>query len=476
MPRTTNRWLILVLVCVAQFMVVLDATIVNVALPSIQTGLHFSQLNLQWIVNIYTLFFGGFLLLGGRASDLLGRQRLFLAGLALFTLASLVNGVATSGGMLIAGRAVQGLGAALVSPAALSIVTTTFAEGKERTRALGIWSAIAAGGGAVGLLLGGLLTDTLSWRWVFFINLPIGIAAFVLGLRYIHNTRAAQRPESADVVGAVTVTAGLLALVYDIVKAQQYGWTSGRTLGLFVVAIALLATFVVTELRSKAPLIRLSIFRTRSLTSANVAMLFVMSGLMSMFYFASIYVQEVLGWSPLKAGAAFLPVTAGIVVGAGLAQGLVRALGVRVVPVIGIAMAAAGLVLLSGIPTHGTYLANLLPGLAVMSVGMGLTFVPITLIATTGLADEDAGLASGLFNTAQQVGGALGLAVLSSIAASRTHRVHEATHAASLVDGFQLAFLTGAGLMAAAIVVIVVTLRGHHVAAVATGEAAMVPA
>jgi len=471
-----NRWFILVLVCVAQFMVVLDATIVNVALPSIQTGLHFSQLNLQWIVNIYTLFFGGFLLLGGRASDLLGRQRLFLAGLALFTAASLVNGIATSGGMLIAGRAVQGLGAALVSPAALSIVTTTFAEGKERTRALGIWSAIAAGGGAVGLLLGGLLTDTLSWRWVFFINLPIGIAAFALGLRYIHNTRAAQRPESADVVGAVTVTGGLLLLVFDIVKAQTWGWTSFNTLGLFVASIALLAIFVAVEARSKAPLIRLGIFRTRSLTSSNVAMLFVMSGLMAMFYFASIYVQEVLGWSPLKAGAAFVPVTAGIVVGAGLAQSLVQRLGVRVVPVIGIAMAAAGLVLLSGIPTHGTYLANLLPGLAVMSVGMGLTFVPITLIATTGLEDEDAGLASGLFNTSQQVGGALGLAVLSSVAANKTHHAHEATSAANLVDGFQLAFLAGAGLMAAAIAVIVVTIRRHHVALVATGEPAMVGA
>ena len=476
MAAPINRWFILVLVCVAQFMVVLDATIVNVALPSIQSGLHFSALNLQWIVNIYTLFFGGFLLLGGRASDLLGRQRLFLAGLALFTGASLVNGIATSGGMLIAGRAVQGLGAALVSPAALSIVTTTFAEGKERTRALGIWSAIAAGGGAVGLLLGGLLTDTLSWRWVFFINLPIGIAAFLLALRYVHNTRAAQRPESADVVGAVTVTAGLLVLVFDIVKAQAWGWTSAQTLGLFVLSLALLAGFVATELRSKAPLIRLGIFRVRSLTSANTAMLFVMSGLFAMFYFASIYVQEILGWSPLKAGAAFLPVTLGIVVGAGLAQPLVRSLGVRVVPVVGIALAAAGLVLLSGIPTHGTYLANLLPGLAVMSVGMGLTFVPITLIATTGLADEDAGLASGLFNTSQQVGGALGLAVLSSLAATRTHHAHGVSSSAALVDGFKLAFLTGAGLMGAAIVVIVVTLRRRHVASVAAGEPVMVGA
>ncbi len=268
-----NRWFVLVLVCVAQFMVVLDATIVNVALPSIQTGLHFSATGLQWIINAYTLVFGGFLLLGGRAADLLGRQRLFLAGVGLFTAASLLNGIATSSDMLVGGRALQGLGAALVSPAALSIVTTTFAEGRERTRALGIWSAIAAGGGAVGLLLGGLLTDTLSWRWVFFINLPIGIAAMLLSLRYVPNSRAEQRPATADVAGAVSVTAGLLVLVYDIVKAQQYGWTSDRTLGLAAVAVALLAGFVAIELRSKAPLIRLGIFRIRSLTSANAAML-----------------------------------------------------------------------------------------------------------------------------------------------------------------------------------------------------------
>jgi len=469
-PALNNRWFILVLVCVAQFMVVLDATIVNVALPTIQTHLQFTPLRLQWIVNIYTLFFGGFLLLGGRASDLFGRQRLFLAGLALFTVASLVNGIAGSAGMLIAGRAAQGLGAALVSPAALAIVTTTFAEGKERTRALGIWSAIAAGGGAVGLLLGGLLTETLSWRWVFFINLPIGIAAFALALRYIHNTRAAERPESADVLGATTVTAGLLVLVYDIVKAQSWGWTSAETLGYFALAVVLLAVFVLVESRSKAPLIRLSIFRVRSLTAANIAMLFVMSGLFAMFYFASIYVQEILGWSPLKAGAAFVPVTLGIVVGAGIAQQAIRRLGPRLTPMIGIGMAAFGLVLLSGIPTHGTYLADLLPGLVVMSVGMGLAFVPITLIATTGLAEGDAGLASGLFNTSQQVGGALGLAVLSSLAATRTSHSLAVSHAAALVDGFQLAFLVGAGLMVGAVVVLAVMLRRHHVAAVTTEQ------
>jgi EmrB/QacA subfamily drug resistance transporter len=471
-----NRWFILVLVCVAQFMVVLDATIVNVALPSIQHGLHFSATSLQWVVNVYTLFFGGFLLLGGRAADLFGRQRLFLAGIALFTSASLLNGVAGSSGMLIGGRALQGLGAALVSPAALSIVMTTFAEGRERTKALGIWSAIAAGGGAVGLIVGGVLTTELSWRWVFFINLPIGIIAFVLGLRYIHNTRAEQRPETVDVMGATTVTAGLLVLVYDIVKAQEYGWTSARTLGLFAVAVALLVAFVVTELRSKAPLIRLGIFRVRSLTSANVSMMFVAAGLFSMFYFASLYVQEVLHYSALKAGFGFVPVTFGIVIGAGLAQPLIRVIGPRALPVIGIAIAATGLILLSRIPTHGVYLTDLLPGLAIMSIGMGLTFVPVTLLATTNIDAADAGLASGLFNTSQQVGGALGLAILSSIAASRTSSEHGVTHAAALVDGYQLAFLVGAGFMLLGIVTIVGLIRSRDVAAIAAVDVEAAPA
>jgi len=404
--NSVNRWLVLVLVCVAQFMVVLDATIVNVALPSIQRGLHFSPVSLQWIVNAYTLVFGGFLLLGGRAADLLGRQRLFIAGIAVFTVASLMNGIAPSSSVLIGGRALQGLGAALVSPAALSIVMTTFAEGRERTRALGIWSAIAAGGGAVGLVLGGLLTDTLSWRWVFFINLPIGIAAALLSLRYVPNTRAERRPETVDLGGAISVTAGLLVLVFGIVKAQEYGWTSARTLGTGALAVTLLTAFVVIELRSKEPLIRLGIFRIRSLTSANVSMLFVVSGLFAMFYFASLYVQEILGYSPLKAGVAFLPITAGIVIGAGVSQQLIRQIGVRSVPLIGLAMSSAGLFLLGRLPTHGSYAPDLLPGLMLMSIGMGLTFVPVTLIATTNIEPSDAGLASGLFNTSQQVGGA----------------------------------------------------------------------
>ncbi|HWE80456.1 MAG TPA: MFS transporter, partial [Gaiellaceae bacterium] len=333
-----NRWFVLVLVCVAQFMVVLDATIVNVALPTIQTHLHFSYSSLQWVVNAYGLIFGGFLLLGGRASDLFGRQTLFITGLAIFTVASLVNGLASSSDMLIAGRGVQGFGAALVSPAALSIITTTFSEGKERTQALGIWSAIAAGGGAVGLVIGGWLTQDFSWRWVFFINLPIGIVTAALALRFIANSRAEQRPETVDIAGATTVTGGLLVLVYDIVKAQEYGWTSGRTLGLFVAAIALLVAFVVIESRSKAPLIRLNIFRVRSLTAANLSILFVISGLFAMFYLASLYVQQILHYHPLKAGLGFVPVTFGIVIGAALAQTLIGKLGARIVPIIGIAL------------------------------------------------------------------------------------------------------------------------------------------
>jgi EmrB/QacA subfamily drug resistance transporter len=472
-----NRWLVLVLVCVAQFMVVLDATIVNVALPSIQHGLHFSATSLQWVVNSYGLVFGGFLLLGGRAADLIGRQRLFVAGVVVFTLASLLNGIAPNAATLVGGRALQGLGAALVSPAALSIVMTTFAEGRERTKALGIWSSIAAGGGAVGLVLGGLLTDTLSWRWVFFINLPVGIAAVLAAIRYIPESRAEKRPDTADIGGAVSVTAGLLVLVFAIVKTGDYGWTSGRTLGLLALAVALLVAFVAIELRSKAPLIRLGIFRARSLTSSNVAMLFVISGLFAMFFFASIYVQEILGYSPLKAGLAFVPITAGIVIGAGLAQQLIRMLGVRRVPLLGIALAATGLVLLGMIPTHGTYLADLLPGLMLVSIGMGLTFVPLTLIATTNIDAEDAGLASGIFNTAQQVGGAIGLAALSTLAASRTSHVlggianpSSDRHAAALVDGFQAAFLAGAGLMVLAGVLIAVLVRKSDVEQIHAAE------
>jgi EmrB/QacA subfamily drug resistance transporter len=315
-PRATNRWVILVIACLAQFMVVLDATVVNVALPSIQRGLHFTPSSLQWVVNAYTLIFGGFLLLGGRAGDLIGRKRLFVAGVALFSGASLLNGLAQSSGMLIAGRGLQGLGGALLSPAALSIITTTFTEQQERTRALSVWSAIAAGGGAVGLIMGGVLTQLASWPWIFIVNVPVGVLTLLATLRFVPESRAEDQHRAFDLAGALTVTGGLVVLVYAIVKAQAFGWGSTRTIGLIAGALALLAVFVVIEQRSVAPLIRLSVFRVRTLSVANAVLLLVASGLFGMFFFASLYVQEILGYSPLHAGLAFLPVTAGIAVGA----------------------------------------------------------------------------------------------------------------------------------------------------------------
>ncbi len=467
-----NRWAVLGLVCVAQFMVILDATIVNVALPTIQVHLDFTPTSLQWIVNAYTLMFGGFLLLGGRAADLFGTQRLFIAGLAIFTGASLINGVATSSAMLVGGRALQGLGAALVSPAALAIVTRTFDEGVERTKALGVWSAIAAGGGAAGLLLGGLLTEYLTWRWVFFINLPIGIAASLLALRMIHNEIDENEPETSDVAGAVTVTGGLLVLVYGIVKAPAYGWASWQTFALFAVAIVLLASFIVIELRSRAPLIRLGIFRTRSLSVANTAMFLVALGLFAMFFFTTLYVQQLRGYSPIKAGLAFLPFTFGIIIGAALAQQFIRRIGVRAVTLTGLSIAVVGMFLYTQLSLTGTYWGELFPAVMVTSIGMGLTFVPVTLLATTNVPHEDAGLASGLFNTSQQIAGALGLAVLSTIAASRTSSRIDAGAAkdSATLSGYHLAFFVGAMLMVAAIVVLATLLRKQDVAAINAEE------
>ena len=463
----SNRWLVLVIACLAQFMVVLDATVVNVALPSIQKGLHFSPSSLQWVVNAYTLVFGGFLLLGGRAGDLIGRKRLFLIGTVLFSAASLLNGLAQSSGMLIVGRGLQGLGGALLSPAALSIITTTFTDQTERTRALGVWSAIAAGGGAVGLVLGGALTQLASWEWIFFVNVPVGILTVIATLRYVPESRADLKHRTFDLAGAVTVTAGLVVLVYAIVKAQAFGWGSGRTIGLIVLAFVLLAAFVAIERRSVAPLIRLSIFRVRTLTVADVTLLLVASGLFGMFFFASLYVQEILGYSPLHAGLAFLPVTGGIVVGAGIAQPLVKRVGVRNLAVFGIVLATIGMVVLAQVPVHGTYAGNLLPGLLPMSIGMGLVFVPITLMATGGVDKNDAGLASGLFNTAQQVGGSLGLAILSTLAASKTSSILTGLHGsastaatnAAKVSGYHVAFIAAAVMLAAGAVILATAVR-----------------
>src|SRR5918995_2399413 len=336
-------------------MVVLDATIVNVALPSIQADLNMDEADLQWIVNAYTLTFGGFLLLGGRAGDLLGRKRVFLAGIVVFRVASLLNGLADSSTQLILARGLQGLGAALISPAALSIITTTFAEGAERNKAMGVWAAIATGGAAAGLLAGGLLVEFLSWPWIFFVNVPVGIIGGLAALRYVPESRDAGH-ETYDIPGAVTVTTGLIALVYGIVSTEQNGWGSAQTLGFLTLAVVLLAAFVVIERRSPEPLVRLSIFNVRTLRAANVVMLVVASGLFAMFFFNTLYIQRVLGFSPLQAGLAFLPFTLGIIIGAGLSQRFLPAVGAREVPLIGLTLAVAGLLYFLRLTPESTYL------------------------------------------------------------------------------------------------------------------------
>jgi EmrB/QacA subfamily drug resistance transporter len=481
--RHVNPWLVLVLVCLAQFMVVLDATVVNVALPSIQADLNMSESELQWVVNAYTLVFGGFLLLGGRAGDLLGRKRIFLAGLVVFTAASLLDGLAPSATWLIMARGIQGLGGALISPAALSIVNTTFESAADRTKALGVWSAIAAGGGAVGLVIGGFLTEKLSWPWVFYVNVPIGIATFVLAARMIPESKAEGERRAFDVAGAVTVTGGLIALVYAIVRTSVVGWTSSETLLTAGVAAVLLTAFVLIEQRSAAPLVRLDIFKVRTLRAANVALLFVMSGLFAMFFFCSLYNQGVLGYSPIQAGLAFLPFTAGIVIGAGAAQQLVVRLGLRRTALLGLAIATVAIVWLVRLGVTGHYLPDLLPSILPASIGMGLAFVPLTLLATGGLPDRDAGLASGLFNTSQQIGGALGLAILSTIATSRmTHALTAVgptptaeQKTSALVHGYVAAFAGAAVLLAAGGVLLMLLLRKGDVDAVSAPEPAPSP-
>jgi EmrB/QacA subfamily drug resistance transporter len=479
-----NPWFALVVVCLGQFMVVLDATVVNVALPSIQSDLGISDANLQWIVNAYTLLFGGFLLLGGRAADLIGRRTLFIAGVVVFSGASLLNGLASSEEMLIAARGLQGLGGALLSPAALAVITTTFAEGADRTKALSIWAAIASGGGAVGLLLGGVLTEALSWEWIFFVNVPIGVAIIFAALRLVPNSRVEGGTRHFDLAGAISVTAGLIILVYAIVKAQDWGWGSASTLGLAAVAVAVLASFIWIERRSPSPLVRLGLFRMRSLAVGNGVFLIVVGGLFAMFFFATLYMQDILGYSPITTGVGFLPVTAGIMIGATVAQQLIQRVGVRRVLLTGLVVAAAGLAVLAlTTSVDGTYL-GVLAGLFPMSIGMGATFVSLTLVATTNVDADDAGLASGIFNTSQQVGGALGLAILSTLANDRTVSVlgdltgapTQAQQQAALVEGYQLAFIVAAALIAAGAILTAALLRRRDVERIDAGDAVAVPA
>jgi EmrB/QacA subfamily drug resistance transporter len=445
-PRAKN--LALILLAMTQFVIVIDASIVNVALPTIGTSLHFSRADLSWVVNAYTLTFGGFLLLGGRLADLIGRRRMFISGLVLFSLASLAGGLAQSEGWLLAARAVQGLGGAIISPAALSILTTSFAEGAERNRALGVWGAVAGAGGAAGVLLGGILTSGLGWEWVLFVNVPIGLTAAVLAPRILLESRALDAGRSFDIPGAVTITAGLSLLVYALVDAVNIGWGSTATIGRLAGAAVLVTAFLVIESRAAHPLMPFTIFRLRTLRGANVVGLLIGMSLFSMFFFISLYVQGVLHYSPIKAGLAYLPLAIGIIISAGGASALVTRIGFKPVLITGLLLIAGGLLWFSRVHTPGgSYVHDVLGPSLLAAVGLGFAFVPVTIAAVTGTSPQEAGLASGLINASTQIGGALGLAILATIANARTKTIlaggqHDPLVA--LTKGFDRAFLVGA--------------------------------
>ena len=453
-PRPDNRrWFALAVVVAAQFMVVLDVAIVNVALPSIKTDLNFTQESLQWVVTAYAILFGGFLLLGGRMADLLGRRRLFMAGLAIFTFASLLDGLAWSEGSLIAFRAIQGLGAALLSPAALSILTTTFQEGRERNVALGVWGAASGSGGAAGVLLGGVLTSWLSWSWIFFINIPVGIAVFAVSPWLLRDSRAGLNHRHFDVAGATSITAGLMLLVYAMTRAAQDGWVTASTIGLLAASAALIVAFVVIELRSKAPLLPMRIFRLRTLATSNVVSFLVAASLFSQFFLLTLYMQQVLHYSAIQTGVAYIALTLAIITVSAVAQGLVTRVGIRPILPVGLLMSAAALVLYARLPVDGHYFWDLFPAFLLSGVGLALTFVPLVIGGLTGVRQSDAGVASGLFNTSQQIGGAIGVAAATTIATTFTaHYVdaHPGTTPLSggaLTHGFEITYYVLAGLV-----------------------------
>jgi EmrB/QacA subfamily drug resistance transporter len=460
-----RRWIALALLCIAQFVVVLDASIVNVALPTIGESLSFSQDNLSWVVNAYVLTFGGFLLLGGRLADLLGRRRVFMGGLILFALASLVGGFAESEAALVAARAVQGLGAAILSPAALSIITTTFRDGAERNKALGAWGAVAGSGGAAGVLLGGVLTEYVGWEWVLWVNVPIGIGAAALAPSLIRESRSESETRAFDFAGAASITAGLSLLVYALVEAPDAGWGSGQTIGLLAGSLALIAAFVAIELRSASPLMPFSIFRSRTLTGANVVGLLTGASLFSMFFFISLYMQNVLGYSAIKAGVSYLPLAVSIILAAGIASQLVTKVGFKPVLAAGMTFIAAGLLWFSQISVGGGFATDVLGPSLLAAVGLGLSFVPQTIAAVSGVPDHESGLASGLINTSQQVGGALGLAVLSSIAFSTIDELAAQTGGApslaALTDGYADAFFAGTAIALLGFAATLLLIRGR---------------
>src|SRR5947208_2854910 len=415
MTSNPHRWRILAVVATAFFMTILDVSIVNVALPSIARALDFSQANLQWVITAYAISFGGFLLLGGRAADLLGRRRVFIVGVALFTVASFVCGVAQSEGMLIAARAIQGLGGAVISPAALSIVMTSFEEGPERNKALGVWGALGGSGAAVGVLAGGVLTQYLSWRWIFFVNVPVGALVLALTPRIVPESRREGAERRYDALGAVLVSGGLALLVYTISRAPDVGWATARTILLLVASAALLVGFLVNERRVHDPLMPFHIFRVRTVAGANVVGLLLGSVLFANFFLLTLYVQNVLGYSALKTGVTFVATAGTAVVSAGVAQALTTKLGAKPIIAVGLALLIGGMIWYSQIPVNGSYASDLLPGYLMVGVGIAFAYVPVSIAALAGVADREAGLASGLINTAQRIGGAIGVAVAATI-------------------------------------------------------------
>ena len=463
-----HKGLALLVLAGAQFMVVLDATIVNVALPSIQRALNFtSTAQLQWIVTAYTLLFGGFLLLGGRLADLYGRRRIFLAGITLYAAASLLAGLAQDPTQIIVFRGLQGLGGALLSPAALSLVLSIFKEGKERNRALGVWSGVAAGGGAVGMLLGGVLTQYVDWRWIFFINIPVAVVLGYMALRYVPKSNLDGARPKLDLPGAVSVTAGLMVLVYGLVRAADNGWMSTETFGFLGLAAILLVGFVVNEMRAKQPLMPLRIFKKRDIAASNLMQLFVTAGMFGVFFYLTIYMQGILHYSPVVTGLLNLPFTVFIAITATLTSKNIARISPKIVLVIAPLITGAGLFYLSRVPVDGTYLTDLFPAVFLIGSGMGATFVALTLAATSGVEQKESGLVSGLLNTSQQIGGAIGLAVLTTISTAKTNEAMVAAHgnpaalASSLVDGFHSAFFIAAflSITASAIALIGLTNR-----------------
>jgi EmrB/QacA subfamily drug resistance transporter len=447
-----KRWSALALIVTAQFMVILDVAIVNVALPSIKADLGFSQDNLQWVISAYAIMFGGTLLLGGRLADLLGRRRLFLAGLALFSLSSLACGLAWSESSLIAFRAVQGLGGALLAPAALSLLMTTFADGRERNFALGIYGAASGSGAAVGVLLGGVLTSYLSWPAIFFINVPVGLAAMALAPLLLRDSRAELPHRHFDFAGAGSITAGLMLLVYALTRASTDGWGTPTTLSLLASSVALVFAFVAIELRSKAPLLPLRIFRLRTLTAANATMAVVGAVAFSEFFLLTLYLQEVLGYSAVQSGVAFIGFALTVVVASNVAQVVVGRVGVRATLTGGLLASALSVAILTRLPVDGSYFWDLFPAFVLGGAGMGFSFVPVTIASLSGVERSDAGIASGLVNTSRQIGGAIGLAAVSAIAAAATSRYADAHPAASAASALDHGFRIGLVLLAALLV------------------------